>query len=61
LVTDERKDELLKRLRDKLNQLNAGFDPELFAIGTELALYYLEKGTRKFAQFANEIINEVGD
>lgn len=61
LVTDERKEELLKRLREKRNQLNAGFDPEFFAIGTELALYYIERGIRKFSKFASEVINELGD
>lgn len=61
LVTDERKEELLKRLREKRNQLNAGFDPEFFAIGTELALYYIERGVRKFSKFASEVINALGD
>ena len=43
LVTDERYAELKKRMRAKLGQLNMGVDPEVLAIGTEMAVYYIEK------------------
>ncbi len=44
LVTDERYAELKKRMRAKLGQLNMGVDPEVLAIGTEMAVYHIERG-----------------
>lgn len=61
LVTDERYAELKKRMRAKLGQLNMGVDPEVLAIGTEMAVYYIEKGTRKFVDFAKAMIEDLGD
>ena len=44
LVTDERYAELRERMRKKLGgQLNMGVDPEILAIGTEMAVYHIEK------------------
>lgn len=61
LVTDERYAELKKRMRAKLGQLNMGVDPEVLAIGTEMAVYHIEKGTRKFVDFAKAMIEHLGD
>ena len=61
LVTDERYAELKKRMRAKLGQLNMGVDPEVLAIGTEMAVYHIEKGTRKFVNFAKAMIEDLGD
>jgi hypothetical protein len=61
IVSNERAEELRKRLRDKLNNLNSGFDPELLAIGTELAAYHIESGARKFADFSRRMIEDVGE
>lgn len=61
IVSNERAEELRKRLRDKLNNLNSGFDPELLAIGTELAAYHIESGARKFADFSKRMIEDVGE
>ena len=61
LVTDERYAELEKRMRAKLGQLNMGVDPEVLAIGTEMAVYHIEKGTRKFVDFAKAMIEDLGD
>ena len=61
LVTDERYEELKKRMKAKLGQLNAGVDPEMLAIGTEMAVYHIEKGARKFADYAKEMIADLGD
>ena len=62
LVTDERAAELRKRLREKLNpnRLNAGIDPEVLAIGTELAVYHIEKGARRFKAFSTAIAQDLG-
>lgn len=62
LVTDERYEELKKRMRAKLGgQMNLGVDPEILAIGTEMAVYHIEKGARKFADYAKNMIDDMGD
>ena len=55
LVSDDRAAELRARLKAKLSQLNSGIDPEIMAIGAELAVYHIERGARKFAAFAKNI------
>lgn len=61
LVTDERYEELKKRMKAKLGQLNVGIDPEIIAIGAEMAVYHIEKGARKFADYAKAMIADMGD
>lgn len=62
LVTDGRYAELRERMRKKLlGQMNMGIDPEILAIGTEMAVYHLEKGARKFAEYATAMIADLGD
>lgn len=62
LVSKDRYEELRKRMRDKLRgQMNAGFDPEILTIGTEMAMYHIEAGARKFADFARKMIEDLGD
>lgn len=62
LVTDERYAELRERMRKKLGgQLNMGVDPEILAIGTEMAVYHIEKGARKFSAYASAMIADLGD
>lgn len=62
LVTDERYAELRERMRKKLlGQMNMGIDPEILAIGTEMAVYHLEKGARKFTEYAAAMVADLGD
>jgi N12 class adenine-specific DNA methylase len=61
LVTADRAAELRKRLKAKLSQLNAGIDPEILAIGAELAAFHLEAGARSFAAFAKRIAEDLGE
>jgi N12 class adenine-specific DNA methylase len=61
LVTDERYAELKARMRKKLGQLNVGVDPEMLAIGTEMAVYHIEKGARKFSEYAKAMIEDLGE
>ena len=51
LMSDARMEELKKCLRAKLGQLNMGIDPEIIAIGSEMAVGYIERGTCKFADY----------
>ena len=62
LVSDDRMAELKERLRKKLGgQLNVGVDPELLAIGAELAVGHIERGLTKFADYAKAMLEDVGD
>lgn len=62
LVSRDRYEELKKRMRQKFGgQLNMGIDPEILAIGTEMAAYHIEAGARKFADYATHMIADLGD
>lgn len=60
-VSKNRYEELKNKLRGKLGQMNIGFDPELFSIGAEMAAYHIEAGARKFGDFAQRMIEDIGD
>ena len=58
----ERFEELRRRLRQKLGgQLNIGVDPEAFALGVEMSYLMLKHGARKFAEFAKQMIEALGE
>lgn len=61
LVTTKQYEELKRRMREKLGQLNAGFDPEILSIGAQMAAYHIEAGARKFADFARRMTDELGE
>ena len=61
IVSDERLEELKKKLRKKLSNLNVGIDPELIAIGAEIGVAYIERGTRTFVRFSKSMINDFGN
>lgn len=62
LVTRERAEELRRRLREKLRgQLSSGVDPELIALGTELAVFHLEAGARSFADYSRAMVADLGE
>ena len=62
LVSDERMEELKARLRKKMGgQMNMGVDPEILAIGAELAVGHIERGLTKFADYAKTMIEDLGD
>ena len=61
IVSSSRYEELKKRMREKLNQLNAGIDPEIIAIGAEMAVYHIERGAIKFADYAKAMVSDLGD
>ena len=59
LVTDDEYETLKKRMRMKLRgQLNMGIDPE---IGISMAVYHIERGARKFTEYAKAMIDDMGD
>jgi N12 class adenine-specific DNA methylase len=62
LVSDDRMAELKAKLKAKMQgQLNAGLDPEMIALGAELAVGYLERGTRRFAAWSAQVVSDLGE
>lgn len=61
LVTSERYEELKRQMRAKLGQLNTGFDPEILAIGTQMAAFHVEAGARRFADYARRMLADLGE
>lgn len=41
--------------------MSKGIDHEILALGTEMAVYHIEAGARKFADFAKAMIDDLGD
>lgn len=48
-------------MKAKLSQLNAGIDPELMQSGFTIAGYHIEKGSRKFVNYAAAMIEDFGE
>lgn len=61
IITTDRYNELREQMRKKLNNLNVGFDPEVFSIGAQMAMYHIESGANKFAEFAKRMVDDLGD
>lgn len=62
LVTDDEYETLKKRMRMKLRgQLNMGIDPEILEIGIQMAVYHIERGARKFTEYAKGMIDDMGN
>lgn len=61
LVSDEKMEELRKKLLDKLNNLNAGIDPEMMLLGAMYAVGNIERGVTKFADYAKKMVTDLGD
>lgn len=57
----DRFEELRRRWRKKMGQLNMGVDPEKLAIGTEMAFYVIKHGARKFKDFCKQMIEALGE
>ena len=61
LVSEDRYAQLRERMRGKLSQLNVGIDPEMLSIGIEMAVYHIENGAYKFADFTRKMVADLGD
>ena len=60
LVTIDRAAEIRAKLKAKFDsQVNSGIDPEMLALGTELAIFHIEAGVRKFTAFAAAIAQDL--
>lgn len=61
LVSDDKMEELRKRLLEKMNNLNEGLDMERMLIGAAYAVGKIERGVTKFADFCADMIEDLGD
>ncbi|MDY0282029.1 MAG: N-6 DNA methylase, partial [Salinivirgaceae bacterium] len=61
IFTEDAYQKAKARMKSKLSQLNAGLDPELLTDGMTIAGYHLERGSRKFADYAKAMVNDFGD
>jgi hypothetical protein len=61
IITTVRNFELCEKMRDKPNNLNVGFDPEVFYIGTQMAMYHIESGANKFVDFSKRMVDDLGE
>lgn len=61
IFTEDMYEDARRRMHERLNRLNAGLDPEMLSDGLIMAGYHVEKGARKFVDFAKKMIEEFGD
>ncbi len=61
VITTKQYEDLKKKMKGLLNNLNVGFNPEIFTIGAQMAAYHMEAGARKFADYASKMIGDLGD
>lgn len=61
LFTKEKADKARAILRAKLNQLNAGLDPEMITAGIDIAGYYIEGGFRSFKEYSGKMVEDLGE
>lgn len=61
IVSDDQMEDLKKKLREKFGTLNAGIDVERMLLGAMYAVGKIERGVTKFADYAAEMVEEIGD
>ena len=61
IVSDDQMEDLRKKLREKFGTLNAGIDVERMLLGAMYAVGKIERGVTKFADYAAEMVEEIGD
>ncbi len=61
IFTKDDATEALILLRKKLNQLNAGLDPEIIRAGLTLAGFHIEAGARSFAAYTKAMVEQLGE
>lgn len=61
IVSDEKMEELRKQLLAKFNNMNEGIDVERMLLGAMYAVGKIERGVTKFADYATQMVDEIGD
>lgn len=60
LFTADKVEAARARLREKMNRINSGIDPEVLVDGMTIAGAYIESGVRKFADYAKAMRADFG-
>ena len=60
VFTESAADKARALIKSKLGTLNSGIDPELMSAGVTMAGYHIEAGARKFIDFADAMIEDLG-
>ncbi len=61
LVTIDKLEAARARMRDRMNRLNSGVDPEMLVDGMIIAVAHIEAGVRNFAEFAKAMRDDFGN
>jgi len=61
LISAQRAEELKKRIKDKLKNVNIGIDPTIFSDAVQLGAYYIEGGLHRFSDWAAKMLEDLGD
>ena len=61
IVSDEKMEDLRKQLLAKFNNMNEGIDVERMLLGAMYAVGKIERGVTKFADYAAQMVDEIGD
>lgn len=61
VFTSDAADKARELLRKKFGQVSSGIDPELMQAGLTLAGYHIEAGARKFIDYAEKMLEDLGD
>jgi len=61
VFTETKAEEARRKLREKLDQVNVGLDPEMIQAGMDLAGYYIEGGARSFVAYSRKMIADLGE
>ena len=60
LFTADKVEAARARIREKMNRINSGIDPELLTDGMVIAAAYIESGVRQFAAYAKAMSDDFG-
>ena len=61
VFTKDKADEALAKLKAAMGRLNSGLDPELIQLLVTRGGFHVERGVRSFAEWAKEMVDEVGN
>ncbi|MEF8794317.1 PLxRFG domain-containing protein [Thiohalorhabdus sp.] len=61
IFTKDEYEQAKAELRRKLNQTNAGLDPEMVQLGIQVAGFHIEAGVRDFGTWARRMMDDLGE
>lgn len=61
IFTEDAAEKARAKLREMLNRVNSGIDPELLQAGITLAGYHIERGARTFTAYTKAMVGDLGE